>query len=215
MCLISISPANPSMGTEVWLPLQFTGAGRVPYFMWWLCTSRSCVFLPSLLPSFPSVFLQWKQVLCPFHVGYLFRDFFFFFSSLGEESKCWKRCHWKWLWVFVRLMEEWWLCCYLLWIQGRYCLFSASSIAEAEVLPLPRLCSPHLKQLWDFGRQLCSSSSQPSGCLLGHCTPFSECEQDLSSELWCLTPYFFFSFRSPETGTWSSNLPTSKASKYW
>lgn len=24
-----------------------------------------------------------------------------------------------------------------------------------------------------------------------------------------------FSFRSPETGTWSSNLPTSKASEYW
>lgn len=63
------------MGTEVWLPLQFTEAGRVPYFMWWLCTSRGCVFLPPTLPFFCSVSLEWKQFLFPFRVCYFFWGF--------------------------------------------------------------------------------------------------------------------------------------------
>lgn len=63
------------MGIEVWLPLQFTEAGRVPYFMWWLSTSRSCVFLPPTLPFFCSVSLEWKQFLFLFYVCYFFWDF--------------------------------------------------------------------------------------------------------------------------------------------
>ncbi|XP_010566072.1 PREDICTED: calcium/calmodulin-dependent protein kinase type II subunit gamma isoform X4 [Haliaeetus leucocephalus] len=72
------------MGTEVWLPLQFTGAGRVPYFMWSLCTSRSCAFLPPTLPFFPSCFSGVEAGPFPISYGLLLQRLFLVLSSLGE-----------------------------------------------------------------------------------------------------------------------------------
>lgn len=170
--------------------------------------------------------VYFSLLLCPSFTVFLWSgssSFSHFMCVISSETfpptlQPWRRgnshkgSHWKWLCIFGKPF----ILQLLTLNQRMQYQFSAGSVVGAAVLVQPQLHSPLLKCLWSFGRQLCSSSSQPSGCLPGHCVPLSvQYEQGLNSELWCLTPCFLFSFRSPETGTWSSNLPTSKASKYW
>lgn len=148
------------MGTEVWLPLQFTEAGRVPYFMWWLCSSRSCVFLPPTLPFFCSVSLEWKRFLFPFHVCYFFWDFSSNCPALEkgyllEGVSVDVGFHvWEADGRVVPIILQ------LLTLNQRMQYqFSAGSVVGAAVVVQPQLRSPHLKCLCSFGRQMYSSSS--------------------------------------------------------
>lgn len=78
------------------------------------CALAGAVYFSPTLPFFPSVSLEWKRVLFPFHVGYFFSDFSSSSPALEKGGKSQKGCHW--LCIFVRLTEERCLrlCCYSL-----------------------------------------------------------------------------------------------------
>lgn len=97
------------MGTEIWLPLRFIGAGSIPYIMCWLCTAVPLYF--SLLLFLSSLMFLWAgsrsfSIFCELFLQMLF-------SSFGEGDKSQKP--WNWLHVFVNLMEE---CCLCVAVTG-------------------------------------------------------------------------------------------------
>lgn len=207
------------MGAAAQLPLRLGGAGSGPCVVWRLCPSSSCVFLPPALPFFPTVSLRWQQALFHF-ICAISSEALLPLLQLWGRVKSQKRLYWERCCVFVCLMEEWCHCAAAHFESTQEYQCSTNSVAGAEVLCSIKcrcLHHPCLQEVWGFGRwfqQFPISPGPPDVCWVT--VSLSLLNMKKSRAQSCGAEHLVsYSFRSPETGTWSSNLPTSEASKYW
>lgn len=180
--------------------------------------SSTCVFLPPALPFFPDVSLGWLAA-GPFH----------FLWAISSETvlQLWRRG------ISLKSLGTGFMCSCIWWKSGTFVLlllFTWNPSREYLFITLTLYWKQRSFAASSTGTWLAVTAVRFWEMVVFQQFPVSSMLLDIS---WvtvflsllkmskslvqnCGTEYLVsFSFRSPETGTWSSNLPTSKASEYW